>query len=116
MKNFIQHGDIVTVTAAATTAAGAVVRVKGLIGVATHDAASGAPLEIKTTGVYDLAKTSAQAWEVGDPIYAVAATGVATNVAGTGNYLIGVALAAAANPSATGRVRLNGSLGHAVTA
>ena len=34
----------------------------------------------------------------------------------TGNYLVGVATAIAANPSATGRVRLNGSLGHLVTA
>ena len=56
------------------------------------------------------------AWSVGNPIYAISGTGVLTNVAGTGNYLVGVATAVAANPSATGRVRLNGSLGHPVTA
>jgi len=73
----------------------------------------------KLTGAADAkkaAKTSAQAWAVGNPIYSIAATNVLTNVAGTGNYLVGVATAIAANPSAVGRVRLNGTLGLAVTA
>lgn len=116
MKNFVQHGDMVTITAAAAITSGQLVRANSLIGVAATDAASGEEVELKTTGVFDLDKTSAQAWAVGNPIYMIAASGLLTNVAGTGNYLVGVAVAAAANPSSTGRVRLNGSLGHAVTA
>lgn len=116
MKNFVQHGDIVTVIAPAATTSGALVRVNSLVGVAATDAASGAEVEIKTSGVFDLPKTSAQAWAIGNPIYVIAASGLLTNVAGTGNFLVGVATAVAANPSATGRVRLNGSLGHPVTA
>lgn len=116
MKNFVQHGDMITITAAADIASGDLVRSNSLIGVAATDAASGDKVEIKTTGVFDLPKTSAQAWAVGNPIYAIAGTGVLTNVAGIGNFLVGVAVAAAANPSATGRVRLNGTLGLAVTA
>lgn len=58
-------------------------------------------------GVFDLPKTSAQAWTVGAKIYWDSANGLATTTA-SGNSLIGTALAAAANPSATGRVRLNG--------
>ncbi|MCY1287241.1 hypothetical protein D9M68_861210 [compost metagenome] len=116
MKNFVQHGDMITVPAPADTTSGKLIRVNGLIGVATTTQAEGAPVEIKTTGVFDLPKTSAQAWAVGNPIYAIAASGLLTNVAGTGNYLVGVAVEVAANPSATGRVRLNGSLGHPVTA
>lgn len=115
MKNFVQHGDMITVTAAAAVTSGQLVRANGLIGVAATSVASGQPVEIKTSGVFDLPKTSAQAWQVGQPVYAIAASGLLTNVAGAGNYLVGVAVADAANPSATGRVRLNGSLGHPVT-
>lgn len=116
MKNFKQHGDMITIIAAAAIASGDLVRANSLIGVAATDAASGEEVELKTTGVFDLAKTSAQAWAVGNPIYMISGSGLLTNVAGTGNYLVGVAVAAAANPSSTGRVRLNGSLGHPVTA
>ena len=116
MKNFVMHGDMVTIIAAAAIASGDLIRAGSLLGVAATSAATGEEVELKTTGVFDLPKTSAQAWTVGQPIYAVAATNLLTNVAGTGNYLVGVAVAAAANPSSTGRVRLNGSLGHPVTA
>lgn len=116
MKNFVQHGDMVTVIAAAAITSGDLVRVNSLIGVAATDAATDEAVEIKTSGVFDLPKTSAQAWSAGQPVYMISSTGVLTNVPGTGNYLAGVAVAAAANPSGTGRVRLNGSLGHPVTA
>lgn len=116
MKNFIQHGDMVTIIATAVIASGELVRANSLIGVAAADAAIDDEVELKTTGVFDLPKTSAQAWAVGNPIYMIAASGLLTNVPGIGNYLVGVATAIAANPSATGRVRLNGTLGHPVTA
>jgi predicted RecA/RadA family phage recombinase len=116
MKNFVQHGEMVTVIAAAIIASGDLVRVNSLIGVAATDAAIGEAVEVKTSGVFDLPKTSAQAWSAGQPVYMISGTGLLTNVAGTGNYLAGVAVLDAANPSATGRVRLNGSLGHPVTA
>lgn len=116
MKNFVQHGDMVTITATAAVKSGDLVRVNSLIGVAAADAAIGEEVELKTSGVFDLPKTSAQAWAVGNPIYAIAASNLLTNVPGTGNYLVGVATEIAANPSGTGRVRLNGTLGLAVTA
>ncbi|WP_405120735.1 DUF2190 family protein [Pseudomonas leptonychotis] len=116
MKNFKQHGDMVTIIAAAAIASGALVRANSLLGVAATDAAIGEEVELKTTGVFELAKTSAQAWAVGNPIYAIAASNLLTNIPGTGNYLVGVATEVAANPSAVGSVRLNGSFGHAVTA
>lgn len=106
-KNFVQPGSVVTVTAPADTESGAGVLIGTLFGVATHSAKSGEPLEIKTDGVWELAKTNAQAWaSVGLAIYATAA-GLATTTA-TDNVLIGKNLAAAANPSGTGIVRLNG--------
>jgi predicted RecA/RadA family phage recombinase len=116
MKNSVQRGQMVTILAAAVIASGELVRVGSLIGVAATSAQNGEPVELQTVGVFDLPKTSAQSWGVGDPIYAIAASALLTNVKGTGNYLVGVATETAANPSAVGRVRLNGSLGHPVTA
>lgn len=106
-KNYIQPGDTVTVTAPAAVASGAGVLIGTLFGVAITDAASGAAVPIKTTGVFDLAKTSAQAWTVGAAIYWDNTNKVCTTTA-TDNTLIGKAVEAAANPSGTGRVRLNG--------
>lgn len=106
-KNYIQPGGTVTVTAAADTTSGSGVLIGTLFGVAQHDAKTGEPLEIKTDGVWELAKTSAQAWAtVGLAIYATTA-GVMTTTA-TDNVLVGKNLAVAANPSGTGIVRLSG--------
>lgn len=116
MKNYKQPGDMLTIIAEASIASGALVRAGSLLGVAAKAAAAGEEVSLKTTGVFELAKTNAQAWAVGDPVYAIAASNLLTNVPGTGNYLVGVATEVAANPSTVGSVRLNGSLGHAVTA
>ncbi|MGY6568511.1 MAG: DUF2190 family protein [Salinarimonas sp.] len=105
MKNFVQTGDIVTVPAPAEVASGDILIVGGLIGVAVKDAASGAPVNIQLRGVFDLPKSSAQAWTVGAAIYWD--DGVATTES-EGNTLIGKAVAVAANPSGIGRVRLDG--------
>jgi predicted RecA/RadA family phage recombinase len=111
MKSFVQTGDIVEVTAPATVASGDLVAVGDIVGVACTDAASGAKVNIQTAGVFNVNKTSAQAWaSVGLTIYRDASTGLATTTAGT-NPPIGINLAVAANPSATGLVRLNGVFG-----
>lgn len=111
MRNYVQPGDTITVAAPADVASGAGVLVGDLFGIATGDAKSGEDVEIKTTGVFELAKTSAQAWAtVGLPVYWDAANKVVTTVHST-NKLIGVNVADAANPSATGTVRLNGIFG-----
>jgi len=105
--NYIQPGSVVTVTAPADVASGAGVLIGTLFGVATQAAKSGEPLELKTDGVWELAKTSAQAWAtVGLAIYATSA-GLLTTTA-TDNVLVGKNIATAANPSPTGTVRLNG--------
>lgn len=109
MKNYVQPGDIIEVPAPATVSSGAGVLVGSLFGVAATDAESGAPVQITTEGVFDLAKTSAQAWTVGADVY-WDNTAKTCTTSGSGNTLIGVAVAAAANPSSTGRVRLNGSV------
>lgn len=107
MKNFVHPGDTVTVAAPYDVASGAGCLVGTLYGVAAFTALSGADVEIVTRGVFDLAKTSAQAWAVGAAIYWDDTNKVCTTTS-SGNTLVGKALAAAANPSSTGRVRLNG--------
>ena len=115
MKNKVQDGDLMTVAAPATVASGDGV-LKGLLfGVALHDAASGADVVIETRGVFTLPKTSAQAWVVGAAIYWDDDGDGATTETTDGNVLIGVAAAAAANPSPTGQVRLNGAAPAAAT-
>lgn len=107
MKNQIQDGVNVTVAAPYAVTSGAGALVGTLFGVAASDADNGANVVLVTKGVFEMAKTSAQAWTVGAAIYWDDTNKVCTTTA-TSNTLIGKALAAAANPSSTGIVRLNG--------
>ncbi|RRH71398.1 DUF2190 family protein [Falsigemmobacter faecalis] len=116
MKTYLQPGNTLAVPAPRATLSGDVVVVGVLAGVAAHDAAQGARVMIETEGVFALKKTSAQAWTVGAPIYVTPGTGICTSAATAGNLLLGVATEAAANPSATGTVRLNGAAPAALTA
>ena len=109
MKNFRRSGNSIPVAApAGGVVAGDGVLVGSLFGIAAADAAEGATVEIALIGVFEVKKTSAQAWTIGAKVYWDAANKVATTTA-SGNSLIGVAVEQAANPSATGLVRLNGS-------
>lgn len=107
MKNYVQDGDVVRVTAPATVASGAGVLVGALFGVAVHDAASGAEVEIATSGVYDLVKAGSQAWTVGAAIYWDNTAKNCTTTVGS-NTLIGKAIQAVGSGAGetTGRVRL----------
>ena len=108
MRNFVQPGDVVSLAAPYARTAGQGLLVGSLFGVASADAGNGATVQAQTSGVFDLEKVSAQAWTVGALIYWDDTAKNCTTTA-SGNKLIGVAVAAASNPSATGRVRLNGA-------
>lgn len=112
MRNFVQPGSIVGILAPATVVAGQMCRVGQLAGVCVTDAASGAPVNIATEGVFDVTKTGSQAWTVGASIYGVGTTTlVATTATTTGNIFLGVAVAAVGSGAGetVGRIRLNGS-------
>lgn len=114
MKNYVQPGDSLKLAAPYNRSAGQGALVGSIFGVAAVDVLSGAEAVFDTVGVFDIAKVSAQAWaSVGLPIYWDDTDKVATTAAGTSgaNKLIGVNIATAANPSSTGRVRLNGVFG-----
>lgn len=109
MKNYIQPGDCITVPApAGGTVSGDLYKVGGLVGVATTTEAEGQPVVLKTTGVFELDKINGQAWAVGDVIFMNGTSRMATNVSASGVFRIGVVTEVAANPSAVGRVRLDG--------
>jgi predicted RecA/RadA family phage recombinase len=107
MKNFIQEGDTLTVPApSGGVLSGAPVIIGSLIGIAVATAALGVAVAVKTKGVFELPKVSAQAWAtLGLPIYWDATAGNATTTS-SGNTLIGYNTETAANPSGVGRVRI----------
>lgn len=107
MKNHIQNGEHLTVTAPADLASGDGVLIGEIFGVAQSAAASGDQVVIVRKGVYQLPKTSAQAWTDGARIYW---DGAECTTSSSGNKLIGAAAAAAANPSDTGLVLLDGAI------
>ena len=109
MKNYIQAGGNLTVIApSGGVVSGGLYKVGAIIGVAATTEVAGDPVVLKTEGVFDLKKTSAQAWAVGDPVFMNTTTRDLTNVSATGLVLVGLATEVASNPSSTGACRLNG--------
>mgnify|MGYP006290968275 CR=1 FL=1 len=110
MKNFIQSGHIVTLPAPYAVNSGDGVLVGSIFGISAITAAAGDSIETGITGIYDIKKTSSQAWSIGDKIYWDNTAREATKTA-TNNTLIGTAIDIVGNTAAEtiGRVRLNGS-------
>lgn len=109
MKNYKQDGNAITLPAPYTVASGAGVLVGKIFGIAAVSAAETEPVTINRGGVVEHAKTAAQAWTLGALIYWDDTNKVFTTTA-TGNTLVGAAAAAAANPSNTGKVLLDGAI------
>lgn len=118
MKNFVQPGSILDLTVpAGGVVSGTPLKIGSFLVVpqctvtaAEVTAAGAGVLKFagKIDGVFEFTKISAQAWAEGDLIYFNTTSGFMTNVSATGVFLAGAATEAAANPSAVGRVRLNG--------
>lgn len=110
MRVYIQQGSIIDLTApAGGFVSGTPVRIGAFYGVPQCTVAVGIKGAVKLDGVFELPKVSAQAWTEGQVIYSPAAGGLLTNVSASGLYAVGVATEPAANPSAVGRVRLDGA-------
>ncbi|MGH6625146.1 MAG: DUF2190 family protein [Burkholderiaceae bacterium] len=106
MKNFTQRGDILTLTPTAAVASGVgYLFGAAVFGVATNDVAANAAGEFITQGVVEIAKTSALAISVGDRLF-WDATNKVVNKTAAAQQCVGVAVAAAANPSATVAMKL----------
>ena len=108
MKNYVQTGDNLTLPAPYDVDSGDGALIGSIFGVAAGDADSGDDVDFLTRGVFELPKTSALAISIGDKLYWDEGE-KAVNKTPTDNTLVGVAVSAAVNPSATVNVRLNGS-------
>lgn len=106
MKNFIQEGMSLTLTPTIAVSAG-VGNLFGaaLFGVAKADVAANAAGEFQIEGVVDIAKTSALAITTGTRLY-WDATNKVVNATATAQQHVGIAVADAANPSSTVRMKL----------
>lgn len=109
MKNYVNAGANLTVTAAAAVSGGDGVLTGAIFGIAQGDAAISEEVVVVRSGVFDLPKLEAQAWTAGAKVYWDSGNGWCTTVA-SGNTLIGAAAVAAANPSTVGRVLLDGAV------
>jgi predicted RecA/RadA family phage recombinase len=112
VNNFIQPGKTITLTATGAVAAGALVVVGSIVGVAAvAAAASGDDYTVDLAGVFELPKITTDDIGVGDKLYYVSATANLTKTAGTGSKpLVGQAIKAAGNGATTVLCRLEQTL------
>lgn len=104
--NYIQEGDVLTLTPAAAVSAGAGYQFgTGLFGIAINDVVISTPGAFAVEGVWQVAKTSALAIAVGDRVFWDATNSV-VNKTSAGQQCVGIAVEAAANPSSTVKVKL----------
>lgn len=105
MKTHVQAGKVLDLAAPYDRTSGQGALIGSIFGVACHDVLSGVTGTFMTSEVHTLTKTSAQSWVVGDKIYWDDTNKRCDNV-GTVGSLIGVATAAAANPSTLGTLKI----------
>ena len=95
MKNYVQPGNTITLTAPYAVTSGDGLLVGSIFGIASADAALNDPIETALVGVFDITKVGSQAWTVGAKVYWDDTNKRTTSVA-TSNTLIGVATEAVA--------------------
>lgn len=108
MKNFIQPGGTLTLTAPYAVTSGQGALVGAIFGVAVKDTANAVAGEFVTEGVFSLTKATGAAWTVGALLYWDNTNRNVTTTS-SGNTKIGVATAAADSAATVGNVRLNGA-------
>ena len=110
MKNYVQPGNTITLSAPYALTSGDGLLVGSIFGVAAGDAALGESVQTALAGVFDITKVASQAWSAGDKVYWDNTNKEATKTA-TANTLIGVATEVVAGGAGDviGRVRLNAS-------
>lgn len=106
MKNFVQHGDRLTLTAPAAMNSGEAVLIGKIFGVAVSNVASGADGEFDTEGVFDITALTADTATVGAVLYWDTTNKRLTTTA-SGNTRVGVATKVKANGETTARIKLD---------
>lgn len=109
MKNFIQKGDVLTLTPSAAVASGVGFLFGTLFGVATSDVVISTPGEFRVRGVVDIGKTAAVAVSVGarvfwDPV------GKVVNTTAVAQQCVGVAVETVAGTATTVKILLGSNV------
>lgn len=107
MKNYVQKGDNISVTADADIASGEMVLKGALFGVASGAVKAGETVTLVRKGVFTGPKATGQSWSVGAKIYWDDTAKKLTTTA-TSNKLVGCVVLAAGSSDATGTVLLDG--------
>ena len=103
MKNYVQHGETLPLTAPSGGVVSGLPYLIGIIfGVALFTAAEGAKFELRRRGVFrDLPKTTGEAWTEGAQLYWNAGTAKLTTTAGN-NKKVAIATEASATGDTVG--------------
>lgn len=110
-RNYVQPGETVTIPAAPyAVASGGGVKVGALIGIALADAASGAPVEVRRVGVFDVTKAPGEAWVAWTTKIYWDDTNRRFTSTATNNTLVGVAAQSQASADTVGRALLTGQI------
>ncbi|WP_300115238.1 capsid cement protein [Sphingobium sp.] len=109
-RNFVQPGDTLTFTAPYAVASGGGMLVGAVFAVALNAAALGAPVEGKTSGVWDLSKATGEAWVAYTTKVYWDNTNKRLTSTASGNTYVGVAVQNQASADTSGRVKLNGTV------
>lgn len=103
---YVQHGDSVDYTPAVDVAAGDVIAIGTLVGVAKRDIKANTLGAMTVLGVFDVVKDAAEVIALGDSIYWDSTNLRCTKVT-TGNKYMGKAVLAAGANTTTVRVRVS---------
>lgn len=103
--NLVSAGSHLTIPAPELVSSGAVVIAGSIVGVALGGAASGQPVDVAVTGIWELPKVGAQTLSLGEPVYWDSAADLVTETA-SGNTRLGTVAKAAGPGVATVAVRL----------
>lgn len=107
-KNYIQPGNVIDYTAGANLTSGTAVLIGTLLAIPITDIATGETGAVQIEGVWELPKLSTAAFAPGDVLTWDVSAGEFISGAGTTGDCVGcaVAVATAANPSATVQAKL----------
>jgi predicted RecA/RadA family phage recombinase len=109
MKNFVQSGAVLRMTAPADVKSGAAVIVGNVFGIACADALEDEPVELQVVGVFTLPKTAGAGIDEGAVVYWDVSASACVAAGGAGNAAIGVCTETAGSPATSVKVRLNGT-------
>ena len=106
MKNYVQKGDVLTLTAPANVTGGQGLMVGDLFGVVAGDALNGEQFDLHVVGVFDLPAETADTFSVGQIVFWNRVSGKVTEAESESDDVIGHAVAVKGSGATAARVRI----------